>query len=124
MKRTQANNIAKGIVKWVCDGCKGIIANPYPKAQDSDKAEFQLGKTKTKKCKLKIIQWNAESFMSKEEEFRGFILRNDIDIFMIQETKVIPKDRQPKIEGYEIRRRNREQVKGKERNRGGACSLE
>ena len=44
-------------------------------------------KTDMKKIPLKIIQWNADAFLSKKEEFRGILKDKNVDIFMIQETK-------------------------------------
>ena len=46
----------------------------------------------------------------KKEEFYHFVIENDIDIFFIQETKMISSDKTPEIKGYEIRRRDREQL--------------
>ena len=50
---------------------------------------------------------------------RDFIKKNDIDIFLIQETKLIKSDKTPKIPGYTIERKDRVQPKGKEKDRGG-----
>ena len=45
-------------------------------------------KTKTKKVKeLRIIQWNADAYLSKKEEFANMVYEKKIDIFAIQETK-------------------------------------
>ena len=50
---------------------------------------------------------------------RDIIKKNDIDIFLIQETKLIKSDKTPKIPGYTIERKDRVQPKGKEKDRGG-----
>ena len=119
MTRKQCDDIRSGKVKWKCDGCKGIIANPYPTPVEDTAVEYQMGKESKKKTNLKILQWNADAYLSKKEEFYHFVIENDIDIFFIQETKMTRKDKTPPIKGYEIRRRDREQPKGKENNRGG-----
>ena len=118
MKRKQRDDIKDKKVKWRCDGCKGIIANPYPKA-DNKEVEYVLGKGKGKIKELKILQWNAEAYLSKKEEFANLVYKYDIDVFAIQETKMVTNDLKPNIPGYEIKRRYREQVIGSEDNRGG-----
>ena len=119
MTREQCKNIKKKKVKWKCDGCKGILANPYPIPETETEVEYHLGKEKRKKNSLKILQWNADAYLSKKEEFYHFVIENDIDAFFIQESKMTKRDKTPPIKGYEIRRRDREQPKGKEKNRGG-----
>ena len=36
MKRKQREHIGEGKVKCRCEGCIGVIANPYPKEDDSE----------------------------------------------------------------------------------------
>ena len=122
MKRKQRDDISSGKLPWICDGCKGKIANPYPKEENKE-VEYVTGKTSDKIKELKIIQWNAEAYLSKKEEFTSLIYEKDIDIFVIQETKMITKDKTPNLPGYEIKRREREQRKGKEDNRGGGLLI-
>jgi len=123
MTRKQCDDIRSGKVKWKCDGCKGIIANPYPTPVEDTAVEYQMGKESKKKTNLKILQWNADAYLSKKEEFYHFVIENDIDIFFIQETKMTRKDKTPPIKGYEIRRRDREQPKGKRSTEEEVCSL-
>ena len=119
MKRKQVEDISKKKVKWKYDGCKGILANPYPKP-DNKQVEYVTGKGSGDIInELKIIQWNADAYLSKKEEFANMVLEMDIDIFVIQETKMIMVDKKPEIPGYEIKRRDRPQHKGNEDNRGG-----
>ena len=73
--------------------------------------------------KLRIMQWNADSLMSKREELKHFLAEQNIDIFLIQETKLVPKVDEPVFKGYELVRKDRKQKKGCEKNRGGGLLI-
>jgi len=75
--------------------------------------DTQFKQSKTKETTLKILQLNIDSILSKIEELKEFIKKNDIDIFMIQETKLIKNDKTPRIPGYTVERKDRVQPKGK-----------
>ena len=47
----------------------------------------------------------------------------NVDIFLIQETKLVKKDKTPTFPGYTILRKDRRQFKGKENNRGGGLLI-
>ena len=42
--------------------------------------------------KLTLLQWNADAYLSKKEEFSQFILEHKVDIYHIQETKMTVND--------------------------------
>ena len=76
---------------------------------------------KTKDTTLEILQLNIDSAMSKIEELKQLAKKHEVDIFMIQETKLtkaVEKDK-PRVPGYTIISKDREQPKGEENNRGG-----
>ena len=77
--------------------------------------------------KLNILQWNADAISTKQDELRIFLKEKSIDLFLIQETKIIEKDKKNPIEnkfpGYRVLKKNREQVKGKDNNRGGGLLI-
>ena len=68
MSRAQTKTIKKKKTKWKCDGCKEIIVNPYPAPETDTEVEYHLADRKTKNS-LKILQWNVDSYLSKNEEF-------------------------------------------------------
>ena len=43
--------------------------------------------------KLNILQWNANAISTKQDELRIFLKEKSIDLFLIQETKLIEKDK-------------------------------
>ena len=69
------------------------------------------------------MQFNIDSLLSKVEELKAFVKKHQIDVFAIQETKMIITDRTPCIPRYTIVRRDRSQPKGKEKNRGGGLLI-
>ena len=64
------------------------------------------------KSVIRILQWNADSFKTKKEEFLATIKKHKVDIFLIQETKMTKNCKVPPIPGYVIVNKPREQVKG------------
>ena len=83
---------------WICEGCQGIDANTKPEPEPDNNPEFQV---KTSQCcnKLTILQWNADNILSKVQELREYLVEKKIDIFLIQESKLIKKDKTPKFKG-------------------------
>jgi ribonuclease HI len=103
---------------WKCEGCLGIMAGKLPEAETSTPA-FKTNATEYI-SKLNILQWNADAILAKIEPLREYLNKMDIHVFFIQETKLTPKDRiENKLPEFTIKRRDRLQPKGKERNRGG-----
>ncbi len=44
---------------------------------------------------MRILQWNADSLATKQHELRLRLNDDSIDIYLIQETKLLPKDTTP-----------------------------
>ena len=114
MSREQVSRLDRKV--WQCEACQGLFATPPAKAVATS-AEFKTGKAS--KPVLNILQWNCDTLRSKAEELKIFLREKKVDIFVLQETKLIPKDQTPKIHGYTLIRQDRPQLKGKEKNRGG-----
>ena len=106
---------------WKCDGCLGVWADDAPE----DETISPNFKTNSKKYveKLTILQWNADAITAKIQPLRDYLIENDVDIFLIQETKLVKKDKTPTFPGYTILRKDRRQFKGKENNRGGGLLI-
>ena len=103
MTRKQVETLQRQ--RWVCTNCiedECVEENNRAEAQTQD---TQYKQTNAKETTLKILQFNIDSILSKTEELRDFIKMNDIDIFLIQETKLIKSNNTPKIPGYTIERR-------------------
>ena len=73
-----------------------------------------------KEYNLRILQLNIDAISSKVNELRMFLEKHDIDVFGIQEKKMLRKDKAPKFPGYVIERRDRGQTtRGREKGREG-----
>ena len=121
MTKQQVVNLDR--TSWKCDGCLGIMAGD---AQTEEKTTPTFDTKATQFIdKLTILQWNADALLSKIEELRGYLEEKDIDIFMIQETKLISSDRdiEKKFPGFTVKRQDRPQKIGCERNRGGGVMV-
>ena len=121
-KRSCSEMTAKQIVNlnrdtWKCDGCLGIWADELPQP-DTASPTF---KTNSKQFaeKLTILQWNADAITPKIQLLRDYLIDKDVDVFLIQETKLLKKDNTPTFPGYIVLRRDRRQFKGKQMKGGG-----
>ena len=121
MTRKQVENLNRST--WTCLTCQEKVANPRQKA-DEEATESDVRIRKTKVAKLKVLQFNADALLSKLEELKVLLKERKIDVFLIQETKLITKDKLPKIPGYTIPpRQDRVQLVGNEKNRGGGLLI-
>ena len=60
------------------------------------------------KSTLSILHWNARGLKYKEDELQEYLVKNDIDVYLIQETKLkTGSDRTPVIDGYKFLRSDR-----------------
>ena len=64
-----------------------------------------------KKESIKILQWNADGINPKIHELADFLSSHEIDIAMIQESKLTAKQQTPVIEGYAAERSDRQDAK-------------
>ena len=121
MTRKQEERLDKS--RWSCDGCNGLVANPHPTPLQSDEINYSSKDPNNTTNKLIILQWNADSLLSKKEELKNFVQDNDIDIYVVQETKMKPNDTTPTIPGYTIVRKDREQKMGQHNTAGGGVLI-
>jgi exonuclease III len=61
---------------------------------------------------LKIIQWNADGLKTKIYELRDRLISKDIDICMVQESKLRLGNPTPRILGYAALRDDRKALNG------------
>lgn len=78
---------------------------------------------RTKMGKMNILQFNVDTLASKLEELKMLLKEENIHVFAIQETKMIKKDKDPKIRGYTSLRKDRKQTLANEENRGGGLII-
>ena len=121
MTRQQAITVNRAT--WICPNCidEEQRANTNTSERESSDSHYQKSASKTRN--IKIMQFNIDALLSKVEELKTFLKKHQVDLFAIQETKLIIKDKTPCIPGYTILRKDRSQPKGKEKNRGGGVLI-
>ena len=75
---------------WVCPTCTEEEAEKEKKGTGTE-VEYVMS-TNNNKGPIKVLQWNADSLLSKKEEFKLFLKKWEMDVFLIQETKMTNKE--------------------------------
>ena len=60
-----------------------------------------------RKATLKVLQWNCDHLMAKKAELEDFLEDGDIDVALLQETKLRMEDTEVRVRGYEVIRKDR-----------------
>ena len=93
---------------WRCDNCSvkrlspGITRDP-----SNTTGAVQMADVKLRSC-LSILQWNANGIKTNMVELEEMVRRLEIDIIMIQESKLRSLDKDPRISGYSTIRKDRD----------------
>jgi len=110
---------------WRCRGCIQAEAERETRrsyVEDRAEVEYVMKKDLSKEESIKILQWNADTISTKKEELKMLLKEREVDVFLIQETKMTKEDKLPIFPGYTLVSKPRQQVSGNEKNRGG-CLL-
>ena len=99
--------------QWVCPNCEEDEIEEEDNIEVDEGQDTHYKVAGTRDTTLKILQLNIDSIMSKVEELKDFIKKNKIDVFVIQETKLVRSDKPIRIPGYTVVRKDRKQPKGK-----------
>merc|ERR1712045_1073849 len=113
---------------WICNPCEEERERRQTTQNTETAGNTSAGSTQFRTAKatersIKILQLNVDSITSKMEELKGFIKQHEIDIFLLQETKLVKNDETPRFPGFAVERKNREQPPGEEDNRGGGLMM-
>ena len=83
--------------KWRCEDCMEIEAERLkPRPPDEEPIVYQLKTPKDadKQAEpIKILQWNTDNIKTKIMELIDLLKKSKVDIFVIQETKLIITDK-------------------------------
>ena len=105
--------------RWTCIACSNQRRQDAANAPGVAKATDPKRDIGTRD-KLKVMQWNADGLRTAEADLLGFVTKSpDIDVLLIQETKLLPTDRTPVLPGYAAVRRDRPLAPGGAGGRGG-----
>ena len=85
---------------WICKQCLTEKEDdPIPGTEEVQDTPEPKGRGGLKRP-LRVLQWNADGLNTKIPELRTFLQDHEIDIAMIQESKLTPTKETPKIQGY------------------------
>ena len=92
--------IARG--NWQCIDCHVV-------RRTTDIGIPKSGRTKDmrRKSELRILQWNCRGLRTKMAELPDLLSAKEVDVAVLQETKLKPGDKCPRFDGYTIIRNDR-----------------
>ena len=98
--------------RWACSACSGqqrLDAANTPGVSRAADPKRAIGT----RDKLRILQWNVDGVGTAEVDLLGFIDQDpNLDVILVQETKLLPSDRTPSLPGYAAVRRDRPPAPG------------
>ena len=121
MTRKQVERVDR--TTWQCPACISNQEKHREIEATNQEGESEYIIKNSEASQLKVMQLNIDSLKSKAVELRHYLKDQEIDVFLLQETKLIKKDKSPKIPGYTLVREDRKQPKGKENDRGGGLLI-
>ena len=96
---------------FTCEKCQrvqeAILEKATPIVFDEELVEKSGGMSTETKGYLRVLQWNAEALAPKMFELKARLKEEDIDVCLIQETKLREYHTKPYIEGYKAYRADR-----------------
>ena len=112
-KQTKCSSLTRDAVEamlmvadyqWTCKDCEEKESRDYNTQPPNSNTVSEQVKGE-RKDSLKILQWNADGLSTKIFELRDRLLKDDIDICNIQETKLKANAKTPYIQGYKSTKR-------------------
>ena len=92
---------------WTCEKCDSSTI-PGPNTIPTDQSTDGAGPKKTgPKRNLRGLQWNADGINTKVTELNRLVVELDVDVVLIQETKLTSRSKTPKIHGFTAVRQDR-----------------
>ena len=90
---------------WICSGC--MVSNIVPHEEEVLRPDASETKSGYFRDQVNIMQWNANAISTKLVELRCRLHDSDIDVCLIQESKLEKGSPDPKIKGYVTMRDDR-----------------
>ena len=105
--------------QWTCSACTARNRQGPTNQPDVDTVPGRSPQVASRSS-LKVVQWNVDGLSTSLVDLKGLVEREpDIDILLIQETKLKPPMSDPQLEGYVPLRRDRPILPGRGGSRGG-----
>ena len=92
---------------WSCDTCQSKGKHPTSLPNQTSEAEKHEPKHTGPTASIKVLQWNADGLNPKIAELGEFVKKHQVDVALIQETKLTKDKPTPKLYGYTAVRADR-----------------
>ena len=122
-RRTIESEASRG--NWRCKSCEVSIQREEGEARETEEEVRKAGDggkedwAKIGKDHIRILQWNADGITGKRGELEECLDRWDVDVVVIQETKLSSKSVTPTLRGYTAVRKDRVVTRKGEEMKGG-----
>jgi exonuclease III len=105
--------LKKDSYDWLCKCCEDIAKakRKVVTAATQEGKDVSSPVSPFTRKSLRILQWNADGLIRKTDELAARLHESNIDICLVQETKLTKKNIDPAIRGYKPYRYDRENVK-------------
>ena len=108
--------------RWTCPAC----VQPTPPATPVPQPVSAVADRRSairKVRRLRIIQWNVDGIKTSAVDLVSLLERREVDIVLVQETKLSSKDKTPCFPGYSCLRRDRPPGRSRAEGKGGVMTL-
>ena len=95
-----------------CDKCINPVSGDHDTVfPDGEEVSEKITNGSIKPC-LRVMSWNADGLSTQVLELKARLIENDVDICLVQETKLRPHLSIPSIPGYAEVRSDRKATSG------------
>ena len=101
LTRNSVQEVLKHDNGWICEQCEkeADSRNYDTTVPQSTEVSERVDRSSPKKT-LTILQWNADGLATKIPELNARLQQEEVDIVTIQETKLDPRKKTPRLQGF------------------------
>ena len=92
---------------WKCVACVKQEGERDDAARNDDSVPARVRGGEEGSRSIVVMQWNCDHLSSRIPELEVWLRKNDVDVAVVQETKLRAEDGEVRVSGYEMLRRDR-----------------
>ena len=108
--------------QWICSECEkstpSVNPTPQPVSVVADRRQ-RIRKIQ----RLRIIQWNVDGIKTSAVDLQSLLRQREVDVVLVQESKLSSKDKTPSFPGFSVLRRDRPSGLCRAEDKGGVMTL-